>query len=74
MAGLWILSVLPVLLFEMCFCAYLLASHLLDLVKGLVEVVLAALVALVVVVHVCVYSLGDSARRVSKKAIWFDLI
>ena len=49
----------------MCLRAYLLASHLLDLVKGLVEVVLAALVALVVVVHVC------GCRM---EAIWFDLI
>ena len=68
-AGLWLLSVLPVLLSTMCLRAYLLASHLLDLVKGLVEVILATLVTLVVVVHVCGYSLGDNARRVSKKAI-----
>ena len=53
-AGLWLLSVLPVLLSTMCLRAYLLASHLLDLVKGLVEVILATLVTLVVVVHVCV--------------------
>ena len=53
-AGLWLLSILPVLLPRMCLRAYLLASHLLDLVKGLVEVILATLVTLVVVVHVCV--------------------
>ena len=60
-AGLRLLLVLPVLLSEICFRAYLLASHLLDLIKGLVEVILTALVALVVVVHDCLTSLVTCA-------------
>ena len=60
----------------MCLRAYLLASHLLDLVKGLVEVVLATLVALVVVVHVCVLSLSPKmcSMRVLNTEIQSDLI
>ena len=58
--GLRLLLALPVLLSEICFRAYLLASHLLDLIKGLVEVVLTTLVALVVV-HDCFTSLVTCA-------------
>jgi hypothetical protein len=56
----WLLLILPVLPSEMYFRAYLLASHLLDLIKGLVEVVLTTLVALVVV-HDCFTSLVTCA-------------
>lgn len=60
-ARLWLLLILPVLLSEMYLRAYLLASHLLDLIKGLVEVILTTLGALVVVVHDCLTSLVTCA-------------
>jgi hypothetical protein len=69
------MSVLLVALFNVYlqyFRTYLLASHLLDLVKGLVEVVLATTVALVVVhvvVHGCVVSLATCAS-VDGDAVW----
>lgn len=58
-AGLWVLSVSLALICNVYLrgsCAYLLASHLLNLIKGLVEEVLLAC-GVVVVVHGCVVSL-----------------
>ena len=49
--------------------AYLLASHLLDLVEGLVQVVLLACVHVVVVVHVVVHG-GDCENDATVRGEW----